>query len=174
VGSTWHLQSKCVKTDTIPVDATKYVFHGTSQAKPAAPKFYLPNTTSILADHEIRQLEKMTPTDIQALDEINSQVTAPRQTLDVDSLLHIHRNSSLQERRTDYYLKILTCICTITIVGIFCFSLRSYLCKLSCTFSKPTIPTQTSPPLIPALQRHVTETRDEIRKSVIFTSYAAQ
>jgi hypothetical protein len=56
----------------------------------------------ILSDHEMQQLEKINPADFQMLDEIKSQVTIHRQTLDFESLLHMHltRRFKKNERTT--------------------------------------------------------------------------
>jgi hypothetical protein len=140
-----------------------------TQAELAAPKFYLPDKNSILSNHETQQLEEIIPTDTQVLDEIRSQDTAPRQTLDVDSLLSAHHSSSQREKQTHYQV-----ICTVTIIGILCLFLRSYLRKVRYAISKPAAATQTSPPPTPAPHHDMPEARDEPRKNIVFTSYAAQ
>jgi hypothetical protein len=76
-GGLLHGAAKChIANDEI---RTFPELHGVTQAKLAAPKFYLPDKNSILSNHETQQLEEIIPTDTRALDEIRSQVTAPRQ-----------------------------------------------------------------------------------------------
>jgi hypothetical protein len=94
--------------------------------------FYVSVKNSILSNHGTQQLEEIIPTDNRALDEMRSQVTAPRQTLDVDCLHRAHHSFSLREKQTHYHLLILTVDCTVTIIGILCLLLRSYLRSALC------------------------------------------
>jgi hypothetical protein len=170
-GGLLHSAAKChIANDEI---RTFPELHGVTQAEHAAPKFYPSDKNSILSNHETQQLEEMITSDTRALDEIRSQVTAPRQTLDVDSLLLAHHGSSLREKQTHYHLIILTVICTVTIIGILCLFLRSFLRKVHYAISKPAAATQISPPSTPAPRHDTLEARDEPRKNIVFTSYAA-
>jgi len=53
-------------------------------------------------------------------------MASPR-TLDVDSILHVHQTSLQRERQSYWHLLIVTTVCTAKIMGILCFSPRSYL-----------------------------------------------
>jgi hypothetical protein len=64
---------------------------GLLQAKLEIPNFYLPSNVSIITKHETRQLEDIVPADTAKLDDITSKLATKRQTLDMDSLLIMHR-----------------------------------------------------------------------------------
>jgi len=70
-------------------------------------------------------LEKISPELIQQLNDVKPRVTASPRNLAVDSIVHVHHASLQQQRQSYWHLIIITTVCTITIIGILCFSLRS-------------------------------------------------
>ena len=57
------------------------------------PQLYVPDTIAVIADHELGALEEIFPPEVTHLDRITSEVTAPRQITDVNTLLHVNRAS---------------------------------------------------------------------------------
>jgi len=151
------------------------VLQGATQAEISVPTFYLPDPDAILSTHETKQLEEIVATDTQALEEIGSLVTAPRQTLDVDSLLHSHRSTTLHETQTHYYLIVLTSLFTIVILVILAISLHTRLRTVRYPISKLADATPTPNPPTPAPRQDMPETGNELEeRSVVFASYPAQ
>ena len=101
--------------------------HGSMQTTLDTPYFYIPDKVSTVADHEIPLLEQITPKEIQQIDELRSRVITPSQTCDVDSLFQLRQVSLHQEQRTFWHLIVTTTVCALAILGILCFSLRSYV-----------------------------------------------
>lgn len=134
---------------------------------------------STVADHETPLLEQMTPKEIQQIEEVRSKAIAPSQTFDVNSLFHLRQVSFLQEQRTNWHLIVTTTVCALAILGVLCFSLRSYthnyiVCH-HCTNSTivPGIVTSNPSTVIPEpSQRTHFPRSDERQREVIFTSYA--
>jgi len=52
-------------------------------------KFYIPDQTSIVADHEIQFISKMSPEEVARPDAINSKVVVPSQNFDIDSPIQL-------------------------------------------------------------------------------------
>jgi len=126
-------------------------------------------------------LEKISPELIQQLDDVKSRVMASPCNLDVDSIVHVHHASLQQERQSYWYLIIITTVCTITIIGILCFSLRSCLYRkiLPLFFyiqtSKPSYRTSSYPITILHTPPETNEaTNIDHQKNVIFTTYSLQ
>jgi len=108
--------------------------HKTSETSLNTLHLYVPEKMSIVTDHETQILEKISPELIQQLNDVKSRVMASPRNLDVDSIVHVHHASLQRERQSYWHLIIITTVCTITIIGIHCFSLRSclYRKKLPC------------------------------------------
>jgi len=93
-----HNTSEChITSDEITIFSD---LHGTSLAELDTPKFYLPDNITIVTNDEIQQLKDVSPADIQRLHDVHTKVTTLQQTSDVDSLLHIHRTTTLHKQNT--------------------------------------------------------------------------
>jgi hypothetical protein len=103
--------------------------HKTSETTLDTLHLYVPEIISIVTDHETQFLEKISAELIQQLNDVKSRVMASPRNLDIDSIVHVHHASLKQERQSDWHLIIITTVCTITIIGILWFSLRSCLCR---------------------------------------------
>ena len=132
---------------------------------------------SIVPDHETQILEKISPELIQQLNDVKSRVMASPRNLDVDSVVHVHHNSLQQERQSYWHSIIITTVCTITIIAILCFSLRSRIYRqiLPCFYTyKPPNPhteLQVIPPLSSTPNPETNEaTNIDSQKNVIFTT----
>jgi hypothetical protein len=69
---------------------------GKMQTKTGSPKFFLLVNIYIATAQEIHQLEDVIPMEVQALDDISAQVTAPQRAFDIDSLLHANQTTTFQ------------------------------------------------------------------------------
>ena len=142
------------------------------------PYCYIPDKVSTVADHEIPLLEQITPREVQQIDEVRSRVITPSQTLDVDSLFHLRQVSLQQDQRTFWHLIVTTTVCALAILGILCFSLRSYVhyflhcCHSTNTTVEPSTVTLNPSPEIPEpSQRTHFPRSDEPSQDVTFTGY---
>jgi hypothetical protein len=152
--------------------------HGSMQTTLDTPYCYIPDKVSTVADHEIPLLEQITPREVQQMEEVRSRVITPSQTFDVDSLIHLRQVSVHQEQRTFWHLTVTTAVCTLAILGILCFSLRSHVHNfISCCYStntniEPSTVTSNPTPEIPEpSQRTHFPRRNEPQQDVTFTAY---
>lgn len=96
-----------------------------------APQQYMPDKTAVIVGHELRALEEV-PLEVQWLDKVKSDVTAPRQITDANTQLHVKQASLRPEQRMywqahHYPYSIL---CT-HYARAPVFSLRYHLCKMT-------------------------------------------
>ena len=142
---------------------------------------YVPEKTSIVTSHERQILEKISPDFTQQLNDVKLRVLASPRTLDVDSIVHIHHTSLQRERQSYWHLIIIKTVCTITIIGILCFTLRSYLhreispCYSTRKLSNPHTELQVIPSPSSTPHPETNEaTNIDPQKNVIFTTYSLQ
>jgi hypothetical protein len=81
--------------------------HRTNYANLDTPALFLPNLTSILAAHEVPQIEEPVQANTKELD-IKSRLATPLRSLDVDTLLHIRQTAVQQENHSYWHLIITT------------------------------------------------------------------
>ena len=149
--------------------------HGTTQSELDFPRIYLPDNIPVATEHEIQQLQGLTPKAVQQLGEISSKVTAPQHTFELDSLLHIHRTSLLQDRRTNWFITISTSLCALLFLSIICYLSYSRLRNRYCITLKPKTNPSTSENLSEPQETH--ELRREGQTSdqkILFASYPLQ
>jgi len=152
--------------------------HKTSEATLHTLHLYVPEKISIVTDHEKQILVKLSPKLIQQLDGVNSRVMATPRNLDVDKIVHARHVSLQQERQSYWNLIVITTVCSITLIGILCFSLRSHIYRqiLPCfPTRKPPYP-HTELQVIPAPSTPNPETsvatNIDLQKNVIFATYS--
>jgi hypothetical protein len=73
---------------------------GSMQTGLHTPHIFLPDKVVIISQHESHQLQELAPPTLQALDNLQSHLTTPLHSIDVDSLLHMHQ--TLQKSQTDF------------------------------------------------------------------------
>jgi len=153
--------------------------HGSKQTTLDTPHCYIPDKVLTVADHEIPVLEQITRKEIQQIDEVRSRVITPSQTFGVDSLFHLPQVSLQQEQRIFWHLVVTTIVCTLAILGILCFSLRSHAhnfipcCHSPNTTIEPSTVTLNPSPIIPEPSRRIYSLRnDEPQRDVTFTAYS--
>jgi hypothetical protein len=89
---------------------------GTSQAKLDAPRFHL--SDKFHGDAKVQpSVAAESPAELTQLDDVISQLQAHRQTLDADSLLHVHQTSLQHAQLTHLYLIIIATLCTVAVLG---------------------------------------------------------
>jgi hypothetical protein len=66
---------------------------GSTELIADAPQLYVPDKTAVTAGHELRAQEEIIPSEVTQLDKVTTEVTAPRQIIDVSTLLHVNRAS---------------------------------------------------------------------------------
>ena len=148
--------------------------YGTSQAELDKPRFYLPDNITIIAGDETKQLENISPAEIQRLREVQAKIASLQQTFDVDSLLHIHRTTLLQKQTTLWFIIITTSVCATLILGTLCFLFYLRFLYILRVVPKPNNTTCSSPSPTTALPLENIEPKTEQQEQrVLFTSYPA-
>ena len=171
--STCHIASQEIRT--LPV------LSKTMELPLDAPHLYLPDEVPAVASHEIARIEAAMPPETTGLDYVKARIVTPRQSFDVDTLLHVHKKS-VHAARESYWLRLATITaCVTTVVLPLYASLRSYfrLQVLRCFPAKskpfPVAAPRVSPVPDSELEHVETGTRNtDPQKPVTFTAYALQ
>jgi len=152
------------------------LLHNSSKCYVTSSEFQnLPDNIPIATEHEIQQLQELTPKAVQQLEEIRSKVTAPQHTFELHSLLHIHRTSLLQERRTNWFIAISTSLCTILFLSIIGYLFYSRLSNINCITSKPKTNPSTSEISSELQEPHGLGREEQAPdQRILFTSYPLQ
>jgi hypothetical protein len=88
---------------------------------------YVTDKINSMAPNELQAILKTMSSEVEQLDEIQSQVAAPHPMNDIDPFLHFSRASDQRERQWRWYLTIPTAFRILVILGFVFYSLRSYL-----------------------------------------------
>jgi hypothetical protein len=149
--------------------------HGITQSELDFPSIYLLDNILIATEYEIQQLQELTPKAVQQLEEIRSRVTAPQHAFELDSLLHIHQTSLLQERRTNWLFVISTSLRTILTFSIICYLSYSRLRNMYCILFKPKTNLSTSEISIEQHETHESRREEQAPdQRILFASYPLQ
>lgn len=117
-----------------PVNPRQYRIElGSTQVSVDAPQLYVPDKIDVIAGHELRALEEMLPHEVTQLDKFTSEVRAPRQITDVNTLLHVNRSSLRLKQRAFWHIIFLTVPHAITVLGVLYFPLWFRLCRIIST-----------------------------------------
>jgi hypothetical protein len=141
--STCHIASQEIRT--LPV------LSKTMELPLDVPHLYLPDEVPAVASHEIARIEAAMPPETTGLDYVKARLVTPRQSFDVDTLLHVHQKS-VHAARESYWLRLATIIaCITTDILLLFFSLRSYfrLLILRCFPASSTLSPVASPRVSP-------------------------
>ena len=106
---------------------------GITQTELHSPKIYIPEPLPIMADHEVQQLEEISPTILQERDNMSSRASTLRRTLDIDALLQVHHTARIQQNKLHWYSIVVTSISTIAILGVLYLCLHPYLQRILCS-----------------------------------------
>jgi hypothetical protein len=109
---------------------------GNAQATLDKTSPYVPNHVATISKQELRTLQAAVPPDVEQLEYVQSRMATPHQTIDLDSLLHTSRALNHHEHRTDWYLTALAIPCTLSVITILGYILKSYWYKLIPHFLK--------------------------------------
>jgi hypothetical protein len=169
--STYHIASQDIRT--LPVQSK------IMELPLDVPHLYLPDEVPAVASHEISWIEAAMPPKTTRLDYVKARLVAPRQSFDVDTLLHVHQKL-LHEARESYWLRLATIIaCITTVILLLFFSLRSYIrllilrCFPANSTSSPVAAPRVSPVPDTELEHVETGTRNiDSHRPVTFTAYA--
>jgi hypothetical protein len=146
---------------------------GTTQTELSTLKLYVPEKVPIIADPEVRQLADMAlTTEIQKLDNIYSRFITHRQTLDLDTLLHVHHVSQVQQAQPHWHTFVATSVSIAVILGLLHLYLRPYPRIIHCSPPKTDAPSHTASPQDPEPQQQTPELLEgNSKQSIVFTSY---
>jgi hypothetical protein len=93
---------------------------------------FTPAKIPIFSQHESQQLREMTPPTLQKLDNMKSRLATRLHTMDVDSLLHLHRTSQNSQTHLFWHTIVIILISFLILLGILYVFIRAYLDKLKC------------------------------------------
>jgi len=171
--STCHIASQEIRT--LPV------LSRTVELPLDAPRLFRPDEVPAVATHDLARIEAAMSPETSGLDYVKEGLVTPRQSFDVDTLLHVHQKS-VHAAQESHWLRLTTIIaCFITIVLLLFFSLRSYfrILILRCwpvnSGPSPIAAPRVSPVPDAVLEHVETGTRNlGPQESVTFTTYALQ
>ena len=147
---------------------------GTTQTELHTPRTYLPTKIPIVTDYEIKQLNDVTPTELQQIDDVKSRVATARQTMDTDTLLYVYYASQIQEYRQPWKPITAPYMSIIAILGVLYVHLYPHIRNISYNTSQPNNPPHT-PATTPDPQPQTSEPKSEDPKAtVLFTSHPMQ
>jgi hypothetical protein len=143
------------------------------------PRLYLPDEVPTVVSHEISRIEAAMPPETTGLEYVKAQLVTPRQSFDVDKLLHVH-HKSVHAAREFYWLRLATIIaCITTVTLLLFFALRLYFRLLiSRCFPANSTPTPVAAPRVSPtpdseLEHVEMGTRNiDPQEPVSFTTYA--
>jgi hypothetical protein len=144
-----------------------------------APRLYLPDKVPVVASQEVSRIEAAMPPEATDLDYVKARLVTPRQSFDVDTLLHVHQKS-VHEARESYWIRLATIINCISFVTVLLyFSLRWYFrllilcCFLSNSTPSPVAAPRDSPIPNSELEHVETGVRNiDSHEPVTFTTYS--
>jgi len=140
---------------------------------------HLPAWSQVLAAHDVPQIEEAMPTEVMNINCIESRLSTPQKSFDLDTLLHIRQTSLHGERQPYWYLIITTTSCALVFLTILYFCLFSWLRHfLTHVLTTSNFPTsnpalQASPSLTPVPERIETATEMDLhQENITFTDYS--
>jgi hypothetical protein len=140
---------------------------GSTRAELEAPRLYLPSKTSILAEHEARQLDLITPRLIQRLDDIQLSASKSHRILDLETLFNMQDISAADRQRQEYYAIIALGATAFTAIGILFLYVKPNIHKVCRSPSGPED--------MPTAQEKTAEPRTRDREpAVTFAAYTLQ
>jgi hypothetical protein len=144
------------------------ILRGSMQTELNTPHNFIPNKIPIISQHESQQLQELAPPTLQALDGLQSHLTTPLHSINVDYLLHIHKTS--QNPKLTYFGTVfINLISLILLLGALYILLRSHIDRLQCTTIKTRDTTNDNP-----LQQRTPEPQQREREPNVFTNYSLQ
>jgi hypothetical protein len=142
------------------------------------PSIYMPDQSPGITVLEMPHIKAALPASITEIDNIQSRVDAPRQSLDVDTLFHVRHVSLQQEKQTYWHLilTIISCSITFLLIIYFFFHFKLHRFMLRCfprnTPPEPENTSSPSPSNIPTSEYTKATTEMDVHKeSITFTGY---
>jgi hypothetical protein len=138
-----------------------------TRAELEALRLYLPSKTSILTEHEARQLDQITPRLIQRLNNIQLSASKSHRTLDLATLFNMQDISAADRQHPQFYAIISLGVTAFTAIGILFFYVKPNLHKVC---RSPSGPEDMS-----TAQEKTAEPRTEDRETAVtFAAYTLQ
>jgi hypothetical protein len=140
---------------------------GSTRVELEAPRLYFSSKTPILAQHEARQLEQITPSLIRRLNDIQLSATQPHRTLDLKTLFHMQDISAADRQQPQYYAIIALGATAFTAIGILFLFAKPNILKMC--HAPP------SPEHMPTTQEKTAEQEIADRETAVtFAAYTLQ
>jgi hypothetical protein len=144
-----------------------------------APPVFLPDNFPAVASHEVAKIEAAMFPETAGLDYVKERLVTPRQTFDVDTLLHVHQKSVHTSQET-HWLRLATMTAGATTILLLLFLLfRTYArtlfsrCRLIKADPSPVAAPRVTPIPVADCEHVGTETRTlGLQEPVKFTTYA--
>jgi len=152
--------------------------HGVAHANLVALPAYVPDSSPILAKHELPRVEEALAPGVNDLDQLKERLEAEQKLLDVDTLVHIQKATPYRETPPHWHLIITAASCALAVLlAIGMFLQSKFQCAVSCCrrTSETTEENTPRPPTqpVPDTGNPTANTYAEHRcDGVTFTAYA--
>jgi len=91
------------------------------------PQLFLPDRVPAVEGHELAKIEAAMAPKTSGLNFVKERLATPRQSFDVDTLLHVHQQS-VHTAQESHWLQLITIVaCSVTVILLLFFLLRAYL-----------------------------------------------
>jgi hypothetical protein len=91
------------------------------------PQLFLPDRVPAVEGHELAKIEAAMSPETSGLDFVKERLVTPRQSFDVDTLLHVHHKSVHAAQESHWSRRITIVACSANIILLLLLLLRSYL-----------------------------------------------
>ena len=90
--------------------------HGVAHANLVAPSAYVPDSSPIMAKHELPRVEEALAPEVNDLDQLKDRLEAEQKLLDVGTLVHIEQTTPYCETPLHLHLLITAASCAIAVL----------------------------------------------------------
>jgi len=144
---------------------------GTMQTELDTPQIFLPDKVPIISRYESQQLHELTMPTLKALDNIQSRLTTPLHSIDIDSLMHMYQSSQSSQAEIRWHTVAIILTTRIVLLGLGYFLLRLHYDKLRCAATKTLDTKSANSPQ----QRRNPELRPrDTEQNVVFSNFPLQ
>jgi hypothetical protein len=118
---------------SLPARSGHSELHGVARANIDAPAVCVPDSLPVLSVHELPRVVAALTSEVVTLDQLKDRIAVAQKSLDVDTLVHIHKATFPQETRQHWHLILATASCMIRVLLVLGILLRS---RVQCAASR--------------------------------------
>jgi hypothetical protein len=139
-----------------------------------APHIFTPDKIPIISHHESQQLREITSPMLQKLDKLKSRLAMRLNSMDVDSLLHLHSTSQNSQTYSFWHTIVIILISLVMLLGILYVFIRVYFDKLKCHTVKTQDSERNDSLQTPTQQAQAEPKERQNEQNILFSSYSLQ